>query len=583
MQKQFLKGKPTPHILIRDFASGIMEYAKYKGLLDQSVSSEMFRPPFKTSWPYSDVTLKELEAIDERSSIRSSLMGFPGDFGNYSMSCIDRWSHTLTSIEKPQTSLDLKMSYAKSLSIDLQKKMDKFLEEELKDEIKKSKLSMETIISRIKYVDTAKVKPSKLELLKNEILDALPVEEHEYFKWVMSHSGSERIVPFSKRRAQRWVLKRAYELGWEEELFGNFERYHTSQNGRSEPKIERIGKKYQWIAFHQFLAYLSDNHHFIDPGYSDADNSKYFGAWQIHGRDIDPTSLIRSTGDNGWDVWSQKFWWQPFVYPFTGESIPELESWLWDESVIPPFKDLLEVRDRLNTKWLVLRSFSNWKKDPLEDKDNIPYQDAWYRINSCIVKKSDFLTLKKSVINKNLIDPYILKPNTNYHNGYLREFPWHPSFKDITGWHDEIEFRIKDKVNHLVPVAQYEWESGTKDHSISQSIRLYLPVKEIIENLRLKPKLGLSGKWLDDNENVVFFDPSFDGIGPSSALCKSEVLFEFLEKNDLQLVWLVGGEKQLFTSMANKFFGRLVYSGIYSLNKNGVEGNLWFQKEPPQN
>ena len=47
----------------------------------------------------------------------------------------------------------------------------------------------------------------------------------------------------------------------------------------------------------------------------------------------------------------------------------------------------------------------------------------------------------------------------------------------------------------------------------------------------------------------------------------------------MTLAWLIGGEKQLFTSYASKFYGRLVFSGLYSLDDDGVVGEMWFQKE----
>lgn len=71
--------------------------------------------------------------------------------------------------------------------------------------------------------------------------------------------------------------------------------------------------------------------------------------------------------------------------------------------------------------------------------------------------------------------------------------------------------------------------------------------------------------------------------GSPSALIQTNILFNWLEENDLQLIWLVGGEKQLFTSMASNFFGRLIFSGIFTLTENGIEENdLWFNREKPE-
>lgn len=42
-------------------------------------------------------------------------------------------------------------------------------------------------------------------------------------------------------------------------------------------------------------------------------------------------------------------------------------------------------------------------------------------------------------------------------------------------------------------------------------------------------------------------DPSELENGPSAALIKSEPFEKWLEENDLQIIWFIGGEKQIFS------------------------------------
>ena len=58
---------------------------------------------------------------------------------------------------------------------------------------------------------------------------------------------------FDLSLAQRWILHRVFELGWTVERFGAFDRSINYRDGRAAHKPERIGKKYQWIAYHEFL------------------------------------------------------------------------------------------------------------------------------------------------------------------------------------------------------------------------------------------------------------------------------------------------------------------------------------------
>ena len=55
----------------------------------------------------------------------------------------------------------------------------------------------------------------------------------------------------------------------------------------------------------------------------------------------------------------------------------------------------------------------------------------------------------------------------------------------------------------------------------------------------------------------------------------------WFEKQGLQLVWLVGGEKDLFANESSKFYVRLVFSGAYLLTLDGPKENRWFMKEEP--
>jgi len=583
----FALGHPPPHILLRDYATGVMELALVRGLVGSKIDPNSFRPPFSSEWPLYDPSDEELDNLmgdKYGSSIRGSVMGFPGDFGNYSMSYIHNWSPTPIKEGKPQTAYEHQCEFSENLQGELKKQFLAHIEEQkiIDEKPFDEKIAFEDINVVFVSPDTEKEKkPTECELLKDKIESILSPRQKEHFRWVMGLGRANSIASFSRKKAHRWVCKRAIELGWTKELFEEFESYHTSKDaGRSQPRIERIGKKYQWIAFFEFLAHLSDNCCYIDAGYSDVDYSKYHGAWQIHKRNIDPTCLLRKAGEDDFYNLNKEYWYQPFDYPFFGESLEELQEWLWDESIIPPFEKLLQVSDPLtNVSWCNLRSFANWNKKPKKDEDEIPYQDAWYRISSCIVHKDQVSKLEKSLKGKNLCDPHTLQTNSTDYQGFLKEYPWHPIYKDMVGWDDNIGLDNAAKIKHLVPIASYEWESGSSDQSLDSSLSLSLPAKEIVKALDLFQDTNVYGQWVNRSNESVFFDPSAQFEGPSAALINSDEFFAWLEKNDLQLIWFICGEKQLFTSTTSKFYGSLIYSGIYKLSVDGVNGDSWFIKE----
>jgi len=586
-EKEFYNNKPTPHILLRDYARGILEYANVKNSLDSSIKPENFRPPYDSSWPLDIPTVTEIETLygdKHETAIQNSIMGFPGDFGNYTMGCIHHWSPTSINEKKPQTVYELQLQFAQNhLSGDLKERFITYIDG--RNTADRIPINIKDL--KIEFVDPSEAKedkPTEFDLINDEFQKIATPEQKEFFRWVMGLGRPNSIAAFSRKAAQRWVCKKAFDLGWSKENFESFEKTYINYSSRHQSLLERIGKKYQWIALHIFLAHLSDNCCYIDRGYSDVDYSKYYGPWEIHQRDIDPTLTIRSTNDNGWRKWDKSYWWQPFIFPFTGSSIEELETWLWDESVVPDFKNLLQVHDKNNKSWFVLHSFASWKKEPKENKNEIPYQDAWYRINSCVIKKSDYKKLARAVKGKTLRDPHILSYYSSSHQGFFREFPWHPIHQDLISWSKNLGYSFDDySIQHLVPISRYEWETGNNDYSNDNSISIYLPENILINDLKLKPSLSNPGIWYQNLEdNIVFFDPCVFEDGPSSALFDSDTFLKWLDSNGYQIVWLVGGEKQLITSWSSKFFGRLVYSGLFTYTSNEIKGNLWFMREEPR-
>jgi hypothetical protein len=65
--------------------------------------------------------------------------------------------------------------------------------------------------------------------------------------------------------AQRWVAWRAIDLGWSKKKHLHVERNFSGWGGgRTDHAIERIGKKYQWIAYWELVGYLTDHHWHMD-------------------------------------------------------------------------------------------------------------------------------------------------------------------------------------------------------------------------------------------------------------------------------------------------------------------------------
>lgn len=591
----FKDGKPVPHILLRDYARGVLEFAYHLELLEDEVSIEAFRPPYSSEWPIENPTNSELEELfgdNYSSDIKSSLMGFPGDFGNYTMSCVHNWSLTPLSVPSPQTGYELNKEFALNcLSGETQKE---YLENIEPDPTKTLKMRefLEKISKGISlgedegYEKAYEREREERDKFKSKVEAQLDDSQKEYYRWV-SGLSLDRPAAFSRKWAQRWVCKRAYEFGWSEELFSDFERScpRGRGSGLGGNGIERIGKKYQWVALYEFLARLSDNVYWIDRGYSDIEDEGYYGPWQIYKRNIDPSIWLRKNGEyRSWHN-EQNTWWQQYSFPFHSiQELTEQRNFLMDEATVPQFSKLLQVmRPEDGNCWTVLRGFWSERQRNIENRENAPELDGWFRINSIFVHKDDVGKVEKEIVGKaRLGDPHIIHVQTTQHEGFLGEYPWHPIYQYMTGWNESAaSYRKTVPVNYFVPVSEYEWETGNTDYSLDASLSFYLPAKELVEGLGLARDKEGFGAWVNQDSEVVFFDPSVDEYGPSYGLIDTRKLTDWLDENDMEIVWLIGGEKQLFShnAMDNTFYGRLDYSGLFRLVDGKPVGSLWFEEQ----
>jgi hypothetical protein len=72
-----------------------------------------------------------------------------------------------------------------------------------------------------------------------------------------SPGSDDRTNAFDDLIARRFVVGRVLELGLDKSF-----KDSSDYNNGSRPLFERLGKKYQWIAFHEFLGYLTDHYQY---------------------------------------------------------------------------------------------------------------------------------------------------------------------------------------------------------------------------------------------------------------------------------------------------------------------------------
>lgn len=589
----FESSQPPLNILIRDYARGIVEYVAKQISLPSSLKIEKVRPPYSSLWPIEFVTDADIEGLKHKSAggylydeiVSSASSEWTGDFAKYVISpAMHYWTATPKHFQKPLNSQQGFDYFLKHQFNSLQQKiladMMKLCIHGKSDSIKSEQkniqeFSLNIIIENIdnESIDEKKKLDSEFELLEEKLLKALDESlKFDYWqlaRWylISSLNGYQRHqrnypVEFNVAFSQKWVTKRAHQFGWNIDLHGEFDKRIGTGRGRKNKFIERIGKKYQWLALYELVARLSDNVFFYSR-YSDSPDT-YQGAWQTGLRNIDPSLLINETKDDGWKK-HPSVWWSPISLNLRPMGNQQQIAWINNTRDLLNDASLIDVHNpESNEDWLVLKSFKHYTT-PYKIPGHV---DSWCRIWCVVLKKNQTAKFINKISLHTLIDPRALPEIASSREMFIGEYPWYFSCELSEGFQKiDRDYGFSGKV--LPTVTEYSQERGSWDYSIDETIRIYLPAPWIVENLGLKLIDGKRAIYANQNGEIIFKDPSISEQGPSAALINKRVFIEMLERDGLSAVWIIAGEKGGYGQSDRDFVGRRVHSCVYQLNKIG--------------
>lgn len=589
----FKNGEPPPNILLRDYARGVIELALYRGTaLD--VDMEKVRPPYESEWPSEIPTNEELEKYRERwegmpeeelarAWIYSSVMGF-GDFARYVIGINAYhfpWSSHRLGEPRELTIKEMYERFVDSLTGRQRKAWElyrssegnlfrRFFTESNTSEFFEGKPNEKG--SEDSLEDAEKSFRKTLSKKKLKIYEGIVVP------YLNDPNRYRNEYRFDLSIAQRWILQRVFDLGWTIEYFGSFDRFVSRfYEGRQANKPERVGKKYQWIAYYEFLARVSDNFEFRGDSWSSRPE-KYEGPWQVgYTRNIDPSCILKKTEVEVWEPHTST-WWFPSSYN-AWDSEPDDVKWLKSSEDIPRIDSLIEVASPDGARWLTLRASFNWEQPtpPEEERFEIPRREIWCTIRSYIVKKSDIEELFKWAKKQDSMD--WMPESHDLHGVFLGEFFWSPAYEyhsfEYSGykeWTRGDNECIPKEV--LITAEEYSWGHEDYDCSLDEGIGIYLPARWLVHHLGLRWN-GVEGKFFDEDGNLIAFDPSVRAPGPGALLINRNTFLKFLNNNGYDILWTIVGEKNIIGEMArDEWKGRLKLSGAYRIHDGKLFGKV---------
>lgn len=594
----FKEGTPPAHVLLRDYARGVIELALYYKLI--KVPLKKIRPPYKSNWPNNILSKDELEKKYSYKSKKecSTIVGhlqrlyhhiassISSDFNRYIINYICySWSSRKKGEPKKITNKERYDFFIASLAIKQKKAWDNLLKCRSLASFRIAFSNIDKTTVKIKSESEAKKLLKKAEL--NFIKTLKSKKKLEFSKFIVPYLNNK--IPqdehFNKAIAESFIFQRVLDLGWNPKLHAEFDD-NRHDLGRRANKPERIGKKYQWIALHELVARLCDNFEYKEDSWSRKKN--YEGPWQNSLRDIDPSYVLPGTERENWMYNNSKCWWLPLSYD-SWHKEEDSSNWLQKTEDLPSCDKIIQIKAEDDSIWLSLEGFYHFIEPapPEEEVFEKKRREIWYMIKSYIVKKSDADTFYNWGKTKTFFDRWMPESHENTRI-FIGEFCWSPAFKfhnipffSHEGWTKGQNGEHQIPVPVFITTDRYLHESGCYDCSIQESVNIYLPTKAIIDGMGLCWN-GHEGKWYDSGNNLVALDPSISTKGPGSLLIRKSSFLKYLDKQGYDIVWTILGEKNLIGGHSHDDWqGRLIISGVARLQNENLVINTHYDFQNP--
>jgi hypothetical protein len=330
------------------------------------------------------------------------------------------------------------------------------------------------------------------------------------------------------------------DLNYDVELFGEFDRgLNRPHYNRYESNIERIGKKYQWIAFYRVVSLISDNCDF-KPHFSEGE--KYLGAWNPHFRDIDPTLLITPIKNQN----NPEF--QTLNKELNRYNIMEsdFEKWIKNSEDIPDIFKLLTFKDDSKKDWCNLDGSYSWDEEtlPEEDKYSVPKRSMRIRFSSYLVDKTNSRQLYSTISNRTFWGNWMPEGISSYEY-FLGEYPNYLAYKDTiknyNNWTDECSYGEDKLPVKILPICLNYSPSNLNDCAINNSVSIRIPNEVIIKENSLLH--NYTGQYFKKEKLFCFENSIFETGFPNGLIVNKDELIKYLKEKKYSLFWKIYVEK----------------------------------------
>lgn len=231
---------------------------------------------------------------------------------------------------------------------------------------------------------------------------------------------------------------------------------------------------------------------------------------------------------------------------------------------------ILRKKDDLGNYWLHLHHHIEWiepKKIGME-KYGGQKKQIWYIFNAYLVKKGDKNKIIKYLSQKNFYGRWMPEASEGFSQLINREKFWSPAYQDEN---QEVKEELWNTINgtdYKVIVAYTEANGNIEQDKSGTSAIYRIPCKFIFEGMGLQyaPK---DGDLKNKEGDIIVTNINANGV-----MIQEEEFLEFLDKNNLDIIWTLLGEKFSFSHdwKSESFFKTM--SGVFYLEEGKMKGEM---------
>jgi hypothetical protein len=376
--------------------------------------------------------------------------------------------------------------------------------------------------------------------------------DDDFYRYQLEHDLKNR-PDIDVPAAGRWVVGEVVRLGYRPERHAWFDGYVLGMygGGRGKPKwIERIGKKYQWIALNRLIGYVSD-HAPKTPSAWDPPPAPVAGPATTISRQIDPTVIEFEPVVGTPRSWVPTYDWAP------GSGHTDAQ-WIADDSDFPTIA--VTDAEYEGRPFIVLSGFYDW--DDATDSSERS-RGIWSHLYSHLVATTDLPAAVTELEGRDLLGDDISN-SPQSHDGYVGEFPY--------GHHHGETIHVVNRESHDplgVPTEPASWDlAGSYEYAPGnhETISLSAPAPVLFGpapgNLRWNGRNG----WTDSTGKLIAVVRHTVNAGQNELLVDAAWLEEWLVAERKSLIWIENTGKDVYRGIGGgrTHPGRLSRSQVHS-------------------